>query len=159
LEGYSCSPIKRVSRYVSSWKTEWALDSPIEVFADIIRLQFSLDGADVKTFNEAITSTLGGFTFNSLDVICKKAVVLADTDDGNQPVAQGSVIFEAKYTIKPEGKSDVPVIASVSFYHGSYNITVQLRTKDAFGGILSWLMGLVPGLDLKFISDFLGDKN
>ncbi|QGI88486.1 hypothetical protein CEK25_003442 [Fusarium fujikuroi] len=124
-----------------------------------IRLQFSLDSTDVETFNKAITSTLKGFTFDSLDVICKKAVVLADTDDGNQPVAQGSVIFQAKCTIKPEGKSDVPVIAAINFYHGSYNITVQLNTKDAFGGILKWLMGLVPDLDLNFISEFLGDKD
>ncbi|KLO97396.1 uncharacterized protein LW93_3374 [Fusarium fujikuroi] len=124
-----------------------------------IRLQFSLDSTDVETFNKAITSTLKGFTFDSLDVICKKAVVLADTDDGNQPVAQGSVILQAKCTIKPEGKSDVPVIAAINFYHGSYNITVQLNTKDAFGGILKWLMGLVPDLDLNFISEFLGDKD
>ncbi|CVL11755.1 hypothetical protein FPRO06_13055 [Fusarium proliferatum] len=124
-----------------------------------IRLQFSLDSADIETFNKTITSTLKRFTFDSLDVICKKAVVLADTDDGNQPVAQGSVIFQAKCTIKPEGKSDVPVIAAISFYHGSYNITVQLNTKDAFEGILSWLMSLVPDLDLKFISKFLGDND
>lgn len=124
-----------------------------------IRLQFSLDSADIETFNKTIMSTLKRFTFDSLDVICKKAVVLADTDDGNQPVAQGSVIFQAKCTIKPEGKSDVPVIAAISFYHGSYNITVQLNTKDAFEGILSWLMSLVPDLDLKFISKFLGDND
>ncbi|KAG5765872.1 hypothetical protein H9Q72_006076 [Fusarium xylarioides] len=122
-----------------------------------IRLQFSLDAADVETFNKAITSTLKGFTFDSLDVICKKAVVLADTDDGNQPVAQGSVMFQAKCTIKPpDGKSDVRVISSVSFYHGSYNIAVQFGTKNAFTGILKWLAGLVQDLNLDFINEFLG---
>ncbi|KAH7216990.1 uncharacterized protein BKA55DRAFT_546416 [Fusarium redolens] len=116
-----------------------------------IRLQFSLDNADVNTFNKAMTPALTGFTFDNLDVICKKAVVLADTDDGNQPIAQGSVIFHTKCTNEPKETSKVPVIASVSFQQGSYNITVQLRTKDDSGGNLSWLMGLVPSLALKFI--------
>jgi hypothetical protein len=126
-----------------------------------VRLQFSISDEDKKTFNELIGGVDGplkGFTLGSLDVICKRITVLGDLNAGTKAVSRGQVMFIAQCKISSDG-IDIPVIASVEFYAFSYNIIIQLNSKDAFQGILLWLTRLVLGLDLTFIRTFLLDSD
>ncbi|KAH7006886.1 hypothetical protein EDB80DRAFT_842092 [Ilyonectria destructans] len=133
--------------------------SPSTALQTTVRLQFGLGGEDATTFNNAIAGTLKNFKIDTLDVVCKKTLVLAETDAGNKAVTEGSVMFQAQCKIQPQGLPEVSVVASISFYAYSYSIVVQLNSKDAFQGILVWLTDLVPGLDLSFIRQFLVDSN
>lgn len=128
--------------------------SPTKALQTVTRLQFSLGDADKTTFNDIISKPLKGFTLESLDAICKKTLVLTETNSGNKAVSQGQVMFVAECKIASGGK-EVPVVASIEFYAFNYNIVIQLNSKDAFQGILLWLTNLVPGLDLTFIKTFL----
>ncbi|KAM0188806.1 hypothetical protein ACHAPI_010415 [Fusarium lateritium] len=128
--------------------------SPSKSLQTIVRLQFSLGETDRNTFNDIIGKPLKGLALESLDAVCKKTLVLTETNSGNKAVSQGQVMFVAQCKIASDGK-EVPVVASIEFYAFNYNIIIQLNSKDAFQGILLWLTSLVPGLDLKFISTFL----
>jgi hypothetical protein len=127
---------------------------PTKAFQTTVRLQFSISDEDKKTFNDIIGGPLKGFALESLDAICKRITVLTDVNVGTKPVSRGQVMFVAQCKITSDG-IDVPVVASVEFYAFNYNIIIQLNSKDAFKGILLWLTGLVPDLDLDFIKKYL----
>ncbi|KAF7559939.1 hypothetical protein G7046_g4213 [Stylonectria norvegica] len=153
---------------LANWEVELEIDdansnhnalwfAPADFFQTTVRLQFSLLGAYKDKFQTIIAEALSGFSFESVDAICKKTLILAETEAGQQALDNGQVMLQAKCSVTPPNHPKVDMLAGVEFFGSSYSLSLQLDTPDALSGILIWLGSLVPGggIDLSFIEDIL----
>ncbi|PLN77512.1 hypothetical protein BDW42DRAFT_196492 [Aspergillus taichungensis] len=118
-----------------------------------LRLQFHVDGA--TSLKQLLETKLPGFTVEAVDVICKKTLIAAQTEDGPAAVDQGDIAFDVQCKITPKGNSAIGVNAALEFLPGSIRMTLQFNSEsDPLGGILAWLVGLI-GNDVDLVKDLM----
>lgn len=108
-----------------------------------IRLQFQLPA--FEALQEVLAQSLRGLQVKSTDVVCKKKVVLGETEKGEKPIASGSVTFSVQCSVKGPAPDDpeVPMAAGVEFSPSFISLTFIFLSENPLTGILKWLAGLV----------------
>ena len=118
-----------------------------------LRLQFHVEAA--TQLKELLEPRLPGLTIEAVDVICKKTLIAAETEDGPAAVDQGNVTFDVQCKITPKGGSPIDLDAALEFVPDSIHMTLQFKSdSDPLGGILAWLVGLI-GSDVEIVKDLM----
>lgn len=119
--------------------------SPEEQLGATIRLQFGID--DVRKFQDVLDNKLPGLKFTSVNLICKKEIALADTNQGQEALPTGGIAFDISCSITPNGGSNIDMILALEVSETEYDLTFNVKDPlhgDAFTGIIAWLLGLLP---------------
>lgn len=124
-----------------------------------IRLQFKVPV--FTALGDILKDSLKGFTVNETYAVCKKKSVLAQTEEGEQPVDQGEVAFSIECSVQAgtEGAPAVPMVAGVEFYPSGINLTLMFVSEDPLTGILKWLAWLIGDDSLEsFVNNIQGKE-
>jgi hypothetical protein len=161
--GLPASPPSAIENWTTSLKPESAASkhnamwlTPSNYYQTIVRLQFTLDDPSVAVLQTVISQALKSFTFNEVDIICKKVLTRAKSGGKYIAVSDGEVMIEANCSLKPKER-ELKITAGIVFYVGGYDLTLRFDDQDALGVILEWLAELA-GQDFKFIEALVDDE-
>ncbi|KAK3944843.1 hypothetical protein QBC46DRAFT_251239 [Diplogelasinospora grovesii] len=111
--------------------------SPEQQLKTTMRLEFELDEA--KVLEDALTSVLPGLAFQGFSIATKKAMVLGETSNGKEPIPVGDVQFEIHCSVE-----SVDMLLGLQVTQSTLDLTFKMLSKDAFAGIVSWVIRLLP---------------
>ncbi|KAL7931801.1 hypothetical protein V8C35DRAFT_329162 [Trichoderma chlorosporum] len=124
-----------------------------------IRLQFQFE--QLTYLQNLLSIGLKGLTLTSADAVCKRKLVLGQTDKGPLPVDQGTVALSIGCTVKGSNGSapEVKMVAGVEFGPRSLSLTFIFLSESPLKGLLMWLAELIDEPDLEeFINGLLSKK-
>ncbi|KAI1819780.1 putative transcriptional activator srcap-like protein [Xylaria intraflava] len=126
-----------------------------------VRFQFNIDKADQVL--AILDGKIPDLKFTSAKLICKKEMVLADTDEGRETLSIGGIAFEIKCSITPKGKSSIDMILALEVTEDELDLTFNVGDPlhdGTFTDIISWLLGLLPdGSGVDGIQNMLEQDN
>ncbi|PHH93130.1 hypothetical protein CDD83_510 [Cordyceps sp. RAO-2017] len=123
-----------------------------------MRLQFQMAVFDpLKTL---LGAGLKGLTLTSADVIFRREMLLAETEQGDKPLHSGEVAFSIECSVKADAANapEVSMVAGVEFFPSSINLTFMFLSEKPLEGILKWLAGLVGDNTLESFVDGILNK-
>ncbi|KAL6690779.1 hypothetical protein J3F84DRAFT_404137 [Trichoderma pleuroticola] len=124
-----------------------------------IRLQFQFE--QFTYLQDLLSIGLKGLTLTSADAVCKRKLVLGQTDKGDLPVDQGTVALSIGCTVKGSNGNapEVKMVAGVEFGARSLSLTFMFISESPLKGLLMWLAELIddPGLE-EFVNGLLSKK-
>ncbi|KAK4142996.1 uncharacterized protein C8A04DRAFT_12761 [Dichotomopilus funicola] len=115
--------------------------SPAEQLKGTMRVEFELDEA--KVLEDVLTAALPGLEFaeGGFTVAAKKLMVLGETSEGKGPIVAGEVEFGVKCTVGGAGM----LLSLVVTEDWGLEVSLKMESGDGLGGIVKWLVGLLPG--------------
>ncbi|KAI1124285.1 hypothetical protein F5Y10DRAFT_269275 [Nemania abortiva] len=124
-----------------------------------MRLQFQATGSN--PFQDILETVLKGLTIKSTDVVFSKDMILVETQDGDQPLFQGSIAFSIECSVKGSGSTDpeVPATVGIDLRESSISLTFTFKSTDTLTGIIKWLASLIGDDTLESLIDDLLDKD
>ncbi|KAF4456305.1 hypothetical protein F53441_1550 [Fusarium austroafricanum] len=119
------------------------------------RLQFQLP--QFEALQDLFSVALKGLMIESADVVYKSKMLLALTEDGEEPLFDGEVAFSIKCSLDSAG-STVSMLAGVEFTATTIDFTFMFLSPDPLAGILRWLAGLAEDDDVESVVNELLNK-
>ncbi|RKK25000.1 hypothetical protein BFJ66_g15705 [Fusarium oxysporum f. sp. cepae] len=120
------------------------------------RLQFQLSEFD--DLQKLFSIALDGLVIESADVVYKSKMLLAVTENGEQPLFDGQVTFSIECSLNSAGGT-VSMLACVEFTATTIDFTFMFLSPDPLAGILSWLAGLADDEEVEMIvNEILGKE-
>lgn len=124
-----------------------------------IRLQFQFE--QLTYLQDLLSIGLKGLTLTNADAVCKRKLVLGQTDKGDVPVDQGTVALSIGCKVKgsKEGAPEVKMVAGVEFGARSLSLTFVFLSESPLKGLLMWLSELIGDEGLEdFVTGLLSKK-
>ncbi|PHH66832.1 hypothetical protein CDD81_5964 [Ophiocordyceps australis] len=121
-----------------------------------VRLQFQVP--IFEPLQDLLGASLKGLNIQSTDVIYRNSMLLAATENGQQPMFQGEISFAIQCSVKGNAKDapEVSMMAGVQFYPSETSLTLMFLSKDPLTGILVWLASLIDEENLEsFVTGIL----
>ncbi|KAJ8129841.1 hypothetical protein O1611_g3788 [Lasiodiplodia mahajangana] len=124
-----------------------------------MRLQFQATGSD--SLQAILSTVLKGFTINSTDVVYSQDMILVETQEGEEPLFQGSIAFEVKCSVKGDGSNDpeVPATVGIDIKEYSMSLTFMFESTDSLTGIIKWVASQIGDDTLESLIDDLLSKD
>lgn len=120
------------------------------------RLQFQLSEFD--DLQKLFSIALNGLVIESADVVYKSKMLLAVTENGEQPLFDGQVTFSIECSLNSAGGT-VSMLAGVEFTATTIDFTFMFLSPDPLAGILSWLAGLADDEEVEtIVNEILGKE-
>jgi hypothetical protein len=97
-------------------------------------------------------------TLSRADVIAKKNVVLAGTENGMDMMNNGSIVFDVECSVQAgtPGAPAVDMLAAVEFFGFSISLVFIFKSADPLSGILKWLAWLTGDATVEsFVNEML----
>ncbi|KAJ8104614.1 hypothetical protein ONZ43_g7767 [Nemania bipapillata] len=124
----------------------------------VMRLQFQVPLFEL--LQDVLGATLPGFTLKSADIIFYKDMLLAETEDGDEPLFKGSIAFSVSCSVQGGGSDEVPATAAIDLGESTISLTFLFESEnDPLSGILKWLASLIDDENLEpLVTGILGNK-